>query len=70
MEWLEPDAWKQARPVLRGRGGGNIVLLPDYLAEYASPREARMGLSEYISFYNQERLHQALEYRTPAEVYR
>ncbi len=41
-----------------------------YLAEYATPREARMGLSEYISFYNHERLHQALEYRTPAEVYR
>ncbi len=29
-----------------------------------------MGLSEYISFYNHERFHQALEYRTPAEVYR
>ena len=41
-----------------------------YLAEYATPREARLGLSEYISFYNHERLHQALEYRTPAEVYR
>ena len=40
-----------------------------YLHEYASPREARSGLSEYIRFYNHERLHQALEYRTPAEVY-
>ena len=40
-----------------------------YLHEYASPREARAGLSEYIRFYNHERLHQALEYRTPAEVY-
>jgi putative transposase len=40
-----------------------------YLHEYASPREARAGLSAYIRFYNHERLHQALEYRTPAEVY-
>lgn len=41
-----------------------------YLHEYASPREARAGLSEYIRFYNHERLHQSLEYRTPVEVYR
>ena len=27
-ERFEPDAWKQARPVLRGRDGGNTVLLP------------------------------------------
>ena len=37
--------------------------------EYATPREARHGLSRYIQFYNQERPHQALQYRTPAEVY-
>jgi putative transposase len=41
-----------------------------YLADYATPREARTGLSTYIPFYNHERLHQALDYRTPAEVYR
>ncbi len=41
-----------------------------YLHDYASPREARMGLSTYLPFYNHERLHQALDYRTPAEVYR
>jgi putative transposase len=40
-----------------------------YLHEYATPRDARMGLSHYLEFYNQERLHQALNYRTPAEVY-
>lgn len=40
-----------------------------YLADYATPREARTGLSAYIPFYNQERVHQALDYRTPAEVY-
>ena len=40
-----------------------------YLHDYASPREARTGLSTYLPFYNHERLHQALDYRTPAEVY-
>jgi putative transposase len=40
-----------------------------YLHEYASPREARQGLSNYVQFYNQQRLHQALDYQTPAAVY-
>jgi hypothetical protein len=29
-EMLEPDAGKLASPVLRGRGGGNIALLPGH----------------------------------------
>ena len=40
-----------------------------YLKAYDCPREARAGLRDYLRFYNQERLHQSLEYRTPAEVY-
>lgn len=40
-----------------------------YLHEYASPHQARIGLTRYLDFYNQERPHQALDYRTPAEVY-
>jgi putative transposase len=40
-----------------------------YLQEYATPRDARHGLSTYLEFYNHSRLHQALDYRTPAEVY-
>lgn len=40
-----------------------------YLKDYASPREARQGLGQYLTFYNQERPHQSLDYRTPAEVY-
>jgi putative transposase len=40
-----------------------------YVKEYASPREAREGLRDYLRFYNEQRLHQALDYRTPAEVY-
>ena len=40
-----------------------------YLHSYESPRAARQGLAQYLSFYNQERPHQALGYRTPQEVY-
>jgi len=40
-----------------------------YLKDYADAREARTGLEGYFGFYNGERLHQALGYRTPAEVY-
>jgi len=40
-----------------------------YLNEYTSPREARAGLTAYLRFYNEGRIHQALDYRTPAEVY-
>ncbi len=40
-----------------------------YLHEYATPREARQQLTEYLRFYNHERPHQALAYRTPAAVY-
>jgi putative transposase len=41
-----------------------------YLKEYGTPRETRQGLGSYLNFYNQERPHQSLRYRTPAEVYR
>ncbi len=40
-----------------------------YLHEYTTPRMARQGLTRYLEFYNQERPHQALNYRTPAELY-
>ena len=40
-----------------------------YLKDYASVPAARAGLADYFAFYNHERPHQALAYRTPAEVY-
>jgi putative transposase len=40
-----------------------------YLKDYASPREARLGLAQYLSFYNHVRPHQTLAYQTPAKVY-
>jgi putative transposase len=41
-----------------------------YLRDYQSVWDARHSLAQYFGFYNQERLHQALGYRTPATVYR
>lgn len=41
-----------------------------YLKSYTSVPEAIRNLDAYFRFYNDERLHQALEYRTPATVYR
>jgi putative transposase len=40
-----------------------------YLHDYASPKEAYHQLANYIHFYNFERPHQALDYRTPAQVF-
>jgi putative transposase len=41
-----------------------------YLKGYASLAELLLGLTEYFAFYNDERPHQALGYRTPAAVHR
>jgi putative transposase len=40
-----------------------------YLHQYRSVAEAREGLTRYFIFYNMERLHESLGYRTPYEVY-
>ena len=40
-----------------------------YLKAYTDGREARSQIGEYFRFYNTLRPHQALGYRTPAEVY-
>jgi putative transposase len=40
-----------------------------YLHGYESVPELEQGLKCYWPFYNHERPHQALDYRTPAEVY-
>ncbi len=40
-----------------------------YLKEYATVPELDAGLAAYFRFYNGERPHQSLAYRTPAEIY-
>jgi putative transposase len=40
-----------------------------YLKDYVSVPSARANLEAFFRFYNEERLHQALDYQTPAAVY-
>jgi putative transposase len=40
-----------------------------YLKSYQDGKDARTSLGDYFRFYNTERPHQSLRYRTPAEVY-
>jgi hypothetical protein len=63
----------------RGRAADNVfverlwraVKYEDvYLRCYESVPELERGLGAYFAFYNRERFHQSLGYKTPAEVYR
>jgi putative transposase len=40
-----------------------------YVWRYESVPELQQGLRRYFPYYNEERWHQALDYRRPAEVY-
>ena len=40
-----------------------------YLKAYQNGTEARKGIGAYLAFYNQERPHQALSYRSPGQVF-
>ena len=62
----------------KGRYQGNIFLErlwrtvkyeEVYLKAYSNVTEARRELEDYFRFYNDLRPHQALGYRTPAEVF-
>ena len=40
-----------------------------YLWRYETVPSLQQGLGRYFPYYNGERLHQSLDYRTPAAVY-
>ena len=40
-----------------------------YLKDYQDGGEVHAGLGSCFGFYNNVRIHQALDYRTPAEVH-
>jgi len=40
-----------------------------YIHDYETVSDARKGLSKYFLFYNMERLHEYLGYKTPYEIY-
>jgi len=48
------------------------VILSDeevYLKDYATVKEAILGLGAHFKFYNEERPQQALKYKTPHQLY-
>ena len=40
-----------------------------YPKAYENPKDARMGINRYMRYYNQERPHSGIDYRTPESVY-
>lgn len=40
-----------------------------YLQAYSTNLELYNGLKRYFKFYNEERFHQSLGYKTPSEMY-
>jgi putative transposase len=40
-----------------------------YLSAYATVAEAKAGIGAWLDFYNEERQHQSLGYRTPRQIY-
>lgn len=40
-----------------------------YRMDLISVQEAKNAITEYIEFYNNHRLHQSLDYQTPAQVH-
>jgi len=40
-----------------------------YLNDFQTVSEAYSGLKDYFEFYNHRRIHQSLDYQTPAEIY-
>ncbi|RLE06601.1 hypothetical protein DRZ78_04430 [Candidatus Aerophobetes bacterium] len=39
------------------------------MSDYETVHDGKEGINRYMSFYNQEKPHQSLDYKTPAEVY-
>jgi hypothetical protein len=40
-----------------------------YIKAYGSVAESRQGIGAWLKFYNDERPHQALDYRPPSEIF-
>jgi putative transposase len=79
-QYLEPLLAREIRVSMDGKGRALDNIFTErlwrsvkyeevYLKSYETPREARIGLDRYLRFYNTERPHQALGYRTPQEIY-
>ena len=40
-----------------------------YLKDYVDVQDAKAGIGRYFEFYNNDRLHQSLGYKTPRQIY-
>jgi len=40
-----------------------------YINEFSNPRDLRKGINQYMTFYNQNRPHQSLDYQPPTVYY-
>jgi putative transposase len=49
--------------------GGSVKYEEVYLHQYLTVSEARRGLDKYFMFYNTERIHESLGYKTRYEMY-
>src|ERR1700676_2210040 len=49
--------------------GASLKYEEVYLNAYVSVAEAKAGTGSWLSFYNEERQHQSLGYRTPRQAY-
>ena len=61
--------WRYADNIFIERLWRTIKQEEVYLREYTSPIEAMISLKKYMIFYNSQRPHQSLGYKTPKEVY-
>jgi putative transposase len=80
LEWVEYLSSNNIQISMDGKGrwADNILIerfwrTIKYENIYINPpdcvKSLRKSISEYIEFYNNERLHQALGYNAPAEIY-
>ena len=58
-----------SRPVLAVAPGLRRPAPLAYLHAYATVAEAKAGIGSWLDFYNTERQHQSLGYRTPRQIY-
>ena len=66
--YINPGAVRDETNIFIERFWRNIKYEWLYLHSFESIKELRLGLEEYIDFYNFRRIHQALDYKTPNEV--
>jgi transposase InsO family protein len=61
---------RRVKKLLRTCLGRAVTYEDIYLWRYEGVPQVQQGLGRYFPYYNEERRHQALGYRTPAQVYR